>query len=229
MMKILYGFIFFLIIVLVPPVHAQKAYVGVLGGSHFADLDIVFKDEPPVSYDIKSKTLFGVGGYIGLSLNKYLSVQIEPMFLKKGGLFTQPPGPEISIRSSQIELPIILKAGIGENIRPYILGGVFASFILDATIETEINGLLLKGDLTKILEDTEYGILFGAGVRFPAWIGAAFIEGRYSLGLSNINIGGYMNLTYNNVVVDGFQTDRQDNIKTMGFQLMIGYQLPIEF
>ncbi len=201
--------------------------IGIMGGPNFADLEINFVDNTITDYDVQSRTLFGVGGFFGIYLNEYLSIQLELMYVEKGGVFTQPSIPDMRIKSNQIELPLILKAGIGENIRPYIIGGVFLSFVLDATVETELAGLSLEGDLTEILKKTEFGAVFGTGISIPVWKGSAFIEGRYSLGLTNLNKGGNINLTNGNLLVAGPQTDPQDEIKTMGFQIMLGYQLPL--
>ncbi len=227
MKKSLYVFVAVLIITLGLPIHAQNAYVGVLGGVNFADLKINFVDNTITDYDIRSRTLFGVGGFIGIYLNEYLSIQFEPMFVEKGGVFTRASIPDMRITSNQLELPLILKAGIGENIRAYVIGGVFLSFVLDATLETELAGLSLEGDLTEILNKTEFGTVFGAGISMPVWKGSAFIEGRYALGLTNLNKGGNINLTNGNLLVAGPQTDPRDEIKTMGIQIMLGYQLPL--
>ena len=227
MKKSLFVFAAMLIIALAVPVNAQKTYVGVMGGPNFADLEINFVDNTITDYDVQSRTLFGVGGFFGVCLNEYLSIHLELMFVEKGGVFTQPSIPDMRIKSNQIELPLILKAGIGENIRPYIIGGVFLSFVLDATVETELAGLSLEGDLTEILKKTEFGAVFGTGISIPVWKGSAFIEGRYALGLTNLNKGGNLNLTNGNLLVAGPQTDPQDEIKTIGIQIMLGYQLPL--
>jgi hypothetical protein len=42
-----------------------------------------------------------------------------------------------------------------------------------------------------------------------------------------LNKGGNLNLKGGNLVVAGIQTDPNDEIKTMGIQIMLGYQLPI--
>ena len=220
-------FVAVLIIAFVPPVKAQRTYMGVFGGANFADLKINFEDKTITDYDVRSRSLFGVGGFFGIYLNEYLSIQLEPMFVKKGAVFTQPSIQDMRIKSNQIELPLILKAGIGENIQTYIIGGVFLSFVLDATIETELAGLSFEGDLTEILEESEFGAVFGAGLSIPVWKGSAFIEGRYALGLTNLNKGGNLNLTNGNLLVAGPQTDPQDEIKTKGVQIMVGYQLPL--
>ena len=101
------------------------------------------------------------------------------------------------------------------------------SFVLDASIEVEMAGRTWVGDLTEILKSTEYGAVFGAGISFPVWKGSTFIEGRYALGLSNVNEGGSLNLTSGNLELSGPQTDPRDEIRTKGWQIMVGYQLPL--
>ena len=227
MKRPLYGFVMAFVITSVMPVHAQTPYVGVVGGVNFADLNIEFVDKTITDYDIRSRTLFGVGGFFGIPLNEYLSLQIEPMYLQKGGIYTRTSAPDMHLKSNQLELPLIVKAGIGEDVRPYILGGVLMSFVLDASIELEMAGRTWEGDLAQVLNKTEYGALFGAGMSFPLWKGSTFIECRYALGLTNLNKGGSLNLTSGSLVLAGPQTDPGDEIKTKGIQIMVGFQLPL--
>lgn len=227
MKQLLYGFITFFMLPLVSSVHAQKAYIGIFGGPNFADLEIASKEATWTDLDIKSKTKFCGGGFFGISLNKYMSIQLEPMYVGKGGIFTETSTPDINIKSNQLEFPVIMKVGIGEKVRPYIIGGMWISFVLDASIETQLAGIQLVGDLTKIIKKKEFGALSGAGISVPVWRGSAFVEGRYALGLTNLNKGGYLDLEYHNLTVAGIQTNPEDKIKTKGFRIMFGYQLPL--
>jgi hypothetical protein len=222
-----YGFVVVFVITMVMPVHAQSPYIGVVGGVNFADLTIEFVDKTITDYDIRSQTLFGVGGIVGIAVNEYVSLQLEPMYVRKGGIYTRSPAPGMSITSNQIDVPLLVKAGIGEKVRPYIMGGVFVSFVLDASIELDMAGRTWEGDLTQVLKSTEYGVLLGAGISFPIWKGVTFIEGRYALGLSNLNEGGTINISSGSLVLEGPQTDPGDVIKTKGLQIMVGFQLPI--
>jgi hypothetical protein len=227
MKRSLCGSILVSVITPVMPVHAQNAYVGVIGGLNFADLKIEFADKSMTQYDVRSRTLFGVGGFVGMSVNDYLSFQIEPSFLRKGGTFTRSARPDMRIESSHLEFPLLVKAGIGESIRPYIIGGVSVGFLLKARLEVELAGLPWVGDLKEILKNTEYGVVFGAGIRVPVWKGSTFVEGRYALGLTNLNKGGSLNVTSGSFALSGIQTDPRDEIKTKGMQVMVGYQLPL--
>ena len=227
MKKLICGTIALFLITSVQPIQAQKTYVGIIGGLNFADLEITLKNGMSNDFDVTAKTKFGIGALFGISFNKYLSLQLEPKYIGKGGLVTQTSTPDITMKSDQLDIPVILKAGIGQTIRPYIFAGMYISFVLDASMEAEVSGLLLKGDLTQVLEQTEYGALFGAGINVPVWIGSAFIEGRYALGLTNLNLGGNVYLKYNNMSVAGIQLDPGDKIKTKGISIMLGYILPL--
>ena len=227
MKKSLYIVVALFVITMTAPVQAQKLYAGVLGGSNSADLDIKFADNTITDYEILSRTLFSAGGFIGVYFNKYLSVQLEPMFVAKGGVFRLRSTQDLRIKSNQIELPLILKAEFGDMIKPFILGGGFLSFVLDASIETEMAGKLWEGDLAKVLNSTELGVMLGAGISIPLWQGLLFAEGRYALGLTNLNKGGYVNLSSGSLLAAGPQTNPNDEINTIGIQILIGYQLPI--
>ncbi|MEJ2614262.1 MAG: porin family protein [Ignavibacteriaceae bacterium] len=227
MKKLIYGIITLFLITFVQPIQAQETYVGIIGGLNFADLEITLKNGMSNDFDVGAKTKVGIGALFGISFNKYLSLQLEPKYIGKGGLVTQTSTPDITMKSSQLDIPLILKAGIGEKIRPYIFAGMFISFVLDASMEAEVSGILLKGDLTQVLEQTEYGALFGAGINVPVWIGSAFVEGRYALGLTNLNLGGNVYLKYNNMSVAGIQLDPGDKIKTKGISIMLGYIFPL--
>jgi len=118
--------------------HSGVSYTkpeSVSQGMAYHNLNLEFVDKTITNYDIQSLTLFGVGGFFGVSVNEYLSLQIEPMYLQKGGLYTRPPGPDMRIQSNQLELPLLVKAGISEKVRPYIMGGVSMSLVLDASTE----------------------------------------------------------------------------------------------
>ena len=223
----LHRFVAMLILTLAEPAHGQNFFAGVAGGLHFADLRITIADPTVTDYETKARTLFGFGGFLGISVDEYLSVQLEPMYVAKGGILTQGAMPEVKIKTSQIDLPLLATLSIGEKVRPFLAAGPFASFILDASLSTELAGRVWEGDFQQVLKRTEYGVVFGAGVGFAMLNGSAFIECRYALGLTNCNKGGSFDLKSDNLEAGRFSTDPNDEIKTRGVLVMIGYQLPL--
>jgi hypothetical protein len=227
MKKSMYGFVVVSILTLEMSAYGQDFYAGITGGLNLADLKTTIADPTIINYDTKSRTLFGVGGFLGISVNEFLSVQLEPMYVAKGGIYTEPTVPEMKIKSSQIDLPLLATLGIGEKVRPFITAGPFVSFLLDASLSAELAGRVWEGDFLQVLKRTEFGVVFGGGVGFAMLNGSAFIEGRYALGLTNFNKGGSFDLRSGNLVAGRFTTDPKDELKTRGILVMIGYQLPL--
>lgn len=223
----LYGLVTMWILTLAVPSYGQDFYAGVAGGLNFADMKITISDPTVTDYETKTRTLFGFGGFIGISVNEYLSLQLEPMYVAKGTILTQGAVPEVNIKTSQIDLPLLVTLGTGEEVRPFLAAGPFASFILDASLSTELAGRVWEGDFLQVLKRTEFGIVFGAGVGFAISNGSAFIECRYALGLTNCNKGGSFDMKSDNLVAGRFSTDPNDEITTRGILVMIGYQLPL--
>lgn len=228
-MQILRGLLVGIVILFISPSQAQKSYVGVLGGLNSSDLKIVFEDATENDHDVQPGTAFSVGGLLGADLGSYWSVQVEPTYVVNRSVFSKPGDPELDLTTSIFELPLIIKLGIGEQIRPYLLAGGFMSFLLDADLEMDQAGTRMKGDLGKILKETDYGSVFGAGIRAPVWKGSAFLEGRYTLGMININKGGVVDLKVGEFVIPGPDTVPGDEIKRRSIQIMLGYQLPLTF
>ena len=226
--KSIYGVLIVTIVAPALRAYGQDFYAGAAGGVNFADLKITFADPTMTNYDVKSRTLFGVGGFFGISLNENLSVQLEPTYIVKGGRYTERTTPEMKIRSSQLDFALVAKLGIGKDVRPFIAVGPFMSVLLNANMNVELVGREWEGDMMQALKRTEYGIEIGAGVGIPVWKGSVFVEGRYALGLTNVNKGGSFDLKYGSVVADRITTDPKDEIKTRGILVMIGYQLPLD-
>jgi hypothetical protein len=227
MNKALYGIVMSVIMTPAMPAYGQDFYAGVVGGLNIANLKITFADPTMTDYEITSRTLFGVGGFFGISVNEYLSVQLEPMYVSKGGVYNQRNVPGMKVRSSQLDVALVAKLGIGEGVRPFIAVGPFMSVLFNANMKVELVGREWEGDLMQALKRTEYGIVFGAGVGIPVWRGSVFVEGRHALALTNLNKGGSFDLKYGAVVADRITTDPKDEIKTRGILVMIGYQLPL--
>jgi len=212
---------------LVLPVSAQICRVGVIGGLNFADLEITFAQEPGDDHDILSRTFFGAGGVFSIQLHRNISIQLEPMYMKEGGLYRGEGDPELKVTSSVLTLPLFLKVGMGDKIRPYVIAGPTISYILDSEMEAEMAGLVLRGDMKDIIKRTTFGVSFGAGLGVPLWKGTLFIEGRYQSGLTNVNKGGTVNFYAGDLMIPGPDTDPEDEIKIKGIRVMLGYTIPL--
>jgi hypothetical protein len=199
--------------------------VGVMGGLNFTNLDADFD---AAETDLSSRTLFGLGGVVDLRLSENISLHLEPMYLRKGALATDVEDRiEFPITLSFLELPVFVKAEFGSTAKPYVMAGPTIGYLLSADIEGELSGITFKGDLKDVTESIDLGIGFGAGVSYPVGSASIFLEGRYSLGLSNLQKGGTFELTAGPVSEEITWDKDLDAYKTRGFQIMAGVSFPL--
>ncbi len=196
-LSILIVALFTLITVL--PATAQVNF-GVIGGLNLANLSV----DPDQGVDISNRTAVGIGGVLSFGVGETLALQLEPMFLQKGAKATVQGFGETELKSSYIEVPAMLKFAFGSSdTKPYFMAGPTVGFLLSAKVEDES----VKDDVKSI----DFGLAFGGGVSLPMGNNTVFVEGRYSLGLSDIN--------------DDSSDDTE--IKTKGIQIMAGITFPL--
>ncbi len=203
-MIILVVALFTLIAVL--PATAQVNF-GVIGGLNLANLSV----DPDAGVDISNRTAFGIGGILSFGVGETLALQLEPMFLQKGAklkLSDQGFTLEAEIKVSYIEVPAMLKFAFGSgDTKPYVMAGPTVGYLLSAKVKDDMEEQDIKDDVKNI----DFGLAFGGGVSLPMGNNTVFVEGRYSLGLSDIN--------------DDSSDDTK--IKTKGIQIMAGITFPL--
>ncbi len=122
-----------------------------------------------------SKLGFAAGLYVEKPLSDMFSLQFEALFVQKGG--EDEFGSETL---SYVDIPVLLKVNIplDGDITPYVYGGGFAGYLIDAKAEDNGDSY----DIDEFLDDFNYGVAFGAGVSF----GMFNVDIRYDMGLANI-------------------------------------------
>ena len=208
------------------PSHAQKFYGGLMGGLNFADLDIVGDGE---EQEVGARTLYGFGVVFGVTLNDYMAIQVEPKYMQKGGtLIHSDSDPEFDIKAEYIEVPILIKASMGDRIRPYVLAGPTFGYLMSASVKGEVEemGLTFEADWKDVSKDFEMALTFGGGVSMQVGRGSIFLDGRYCLGLVNLNEGGTVEFRAGDLVMTE-EVREDDEFSTKGFQIMLGYTLPL--
>lgn len=195
-------FIAMLVLAAIPATAQHR--IGFIGGLNLANVSV---DPEETGIDYSNRTAFGGGGVLDLRLAENIALQLEPMFLQKGTKVSD-GSDEVKVKLSYIEVPALLKFMLGQSsTRPYIMAGPSVGFRLSAKIS---NGGEI--DIKEVIKSTDFGLDFGAGISFPAGNNAIFVEGRYGLGLSNIN------------------DDREDpntDVKNKGIQFMAGITFPL--
>jgi len=177
---------------------------GVIGGLNLAKLSF---DPDLQGVDLSNRTAFGIGGVLSFGVGETLALQLEPMFLQKG-VKASAQGFESEIKASYIEVPAMLKFAFGSgDTKPYVMAGPTVGYLLSAKVKDPDGEQDIKDDVKNI----DFGLAFGGGVSLPMGNNTVFVEGRYSLGLSDLN------------------DDPTDDIKikSKGIQIMAGITFPL--
>jgi hypothetical protein len=216
----------------ISPAEAQVD-VGIVGGLNFADLNLDIADMgDDLSMDLDGLTSYGIGAVVDVPVYKNIYIRLEPMYLKRGGGLQADipfdlPNIGLSVEFSYIELPFLLRAEFGDAVRPYILAGPTFGFLLDSYVTVEALGIGLRCSVKEIMKTFHPGITYGAGIRYPVGDFCLFLEGRYTLGLSNIIADGPFSIQVGQETIKESISEDAVEMKTKGLQLMVGITMPL--
>lgn len=156
---------------------AQERHFGIKGGAAAYQLTSDFGGASSTS---DPKTAFEAGIFGEFPINRILSIQPEVVFVQKGGEESSETLGNSSITLNYVDVPLLLKinAPLDGNFKPYIFGGPYAGYLVDASSESGGQ----DQDLTEFLEELHYGLKVGLGVR----LGNIVFDARYDMGIANI-------------------------------------------
>ena len=193
---------------------------GVLGGLNLANVTT----DPDAGDVLDNLTGFGAGAVFNFEFPSGFCIQAEPMYLQAGTKASNTSGgvtEELKIKANYISLPVLFMYAFqtGKNqVQPYIFAGPSLGLLVSANLSATVsnNNASVSGDydVKDSLKTTDFSALFGAGIIIPAGSSKIFLEGRYSLGLSDIN---------NTKVLFGGSAV---TIKTKGIQFFAGIRFP---
>lgn len=230
-MKKLNTIILFIFIFLLVNVSYSQVNLGLIGGVNIATLSGNLNiDSEEESTDFKNITAIGIGGIVDLSVNENISILFQPMYLQKGGKQSEAePGVgqfDAKLKINYLEIPALLKLTLGaNNVRPYIMAGPSLGINISTDLEFSLDApgiptLDVSVDAGDVTESIDFGLVFGGGLSFVVNNMMLFIEGKYSLGLSNVLKEGTLELFDETSEVTG-------ELKTRGIQIMGGVSFPL--
>jgi hypothetical protein len=212
----------FVVLFLALPSGAQTFHLGVIGGWNSASFTL--KANQGEKQEVNARNMFGAGGVLGIGINQFVFVELQPMYLQKGGTYVQnAPSPDFELKATYFEIPLFLKvAAFRDGFQPYVMGGPSFGFLLTSDLEGEVGGLKFNADFKDVTKNFELGLGFGAGIRFPLGIATLFMEGRYVFGLGNINKGGTIQFKYGDMVIEEDEIAKEDEVSNKGLRIMAG-------
>lgn len=174
------------------PTYAQSLTLGGKVGLVVANVGGDIEDAVG---ELDSKTGFAAGGFLTIGLSPIFDIQPEVLFVQKGAK-QEAAGVEAKVKINYVEIPVLVRVNLpvqgATPIKPHVYGGPSISLELSCDIEEEGGGLSAEVacDDTSVGLETkslDFGIVLGGGVGFGVGAGMLTVDGRYVLGLTDIN------------------------------------------
>lgn len=160
---------------------AQGRAFGVKGGINLATQRNTGGDDDG---GLKSRIGLVGGVFVTLPLLGPLELQPEGLFTSKGARVDL-DGVKASLVADYAEVPVLVRfsrRGTG-TFNYYVAGGPAVGFLLRARSRTEFAGATEEIDISDEVNRVDFGVAMGGGVE----IGSIVIDGRYTLGLQDID------------------------------------------
>jgi hypothetical protein len=157
---------------------AQSIQAGVKGGVNFAT--VTFEGEP----DATSGHWFGVvGAFVVMPVHGGVSLQPEVLYTRKGAQL-RGAGAQPTLLLDYLEVPVLARVSTNAfGTKVFFVGGPAVAWRVRARTRTKFSGATEEVDISDQLRRLDFGIVGGAGVELES----LFIDGRYTLGLTDIN------------------------------------------
>ncbi len=184
---------------------------GIKGGVNIANLH-----GEDVSDGSDWKTGFTGGVFLNWNLVPSLSIQPELLYVQDGSK-NQVLDSEWYLKFNYLQIPVLVMVDlpvVGGFI-PVLYTGPFVSIRLDSKLVVEGDGASASASLNDYTETYDSGLVFGAAFEFSAGPGKMTLEGRYVLGMTQLDTGLLEGIL-------GGEAPRSD-AKTESWMIMLGF------
>ena len=170
---------------------AAQVVLGAKLGATFSNVD-----QDPDAFDTNSLTSFGGGGFIRFRIGG-LGLQTELLALTKGTTLEDPiPDDNLKLKMDYIEVPLLLRFGLGSgtDFMLYLMAGPSVGFEIGCELEEDDSDISEDCDEAGVglfeRAKTDFGLTGVWGFGLPMGPGNVLLEGRYTLGLTDLNKEG---------------------------------------
>ena len=160
---------------------AQGRTLGVKGGVNLATQRNTGEGD---GADLQSRIGIVAGVFATLPLFSPLELQPEVLFSSKGARVDF-EGVETSFVVDYLEVPVLARLSRrgGGRMHYYVAGGPSVGFLLRAVTRTKFATATEEVDIKDKVNRFDFGVAMGGGVE----IGSLVVDGRYTLGLQDID------------------------------------------
>ena len=161
-----------------------SAGVGIKGGYSWSKFSLTSSEPPPFAFGYLP---YFVGGlYFNINLGLF-SLQPEVLYTRMGAKYAV-DADSLQYRFDYIQVPILIKLNVIPvgPVRPFIAVGGYGSYLLRAKGVMVVEGVSEETDVADMMQKYDYGVVGAAGVTFRLPGISLSVEGRYNLGLANV-------------------------------------------
>lgn len=164
--------------------YSQSIAVGLIAGVNIANV----KFTPKLATSPDSRTGAVIGGLIDIGISSNIAIETGLEYVMKGAEATS-GGVTEKLKLDYLEFPALVKVKIPmTEVNPYVLAGLTLGVNLSAKAEDDNGQTSQEVDIKDNIESSDFGLFFGAGLNFRvATKTSLFVQGGYSLGLTDIN------------------------------------------
>lgn len=170
-----------------PAETSAQTVIGVKGGIGITDFSL-----SDSSVDFDSRTTFTGGGFATFGLGETFFLQPEVLYAAKGAK-SDLGGAGATLAVDYIEVPLLIGAGfnVGSgSVQPRVFAGPSVAFEIGCDLSGSEGGTTVSlscSDIELETKSVDFGVVFGAGLAFPLGSVQLILDGRYDLGLTNVN------------------------------------------
>jgi len=158
---------------------AQEVTYGATAGISLSTLSF----DPSSEAEYGFRTGLVAGAFATWPLGSRLAIQPEGLFTQKGAKLDE-AGIDATIKIDYLEVPVLVKYAITGGDRAWhVFGGPSVAFKLRSSSSATFGGSTVETDNDESIEDVDYGVVMGVGLD----VGRFTVNGRFTLGLGNIN------------------------------------------
>ena len=176
--------------------------LGGMLGANFASVNL----ESTENIESENRSALAIGLFTNFHANDFLSLQITPMYIQKGGHGNNLKFSEFT--ADYFEIPVLARGNFDLGLlNPYVLLGPSVGFQLNSTVTSD--GVEISDKLSSM----DFSLQFGAGLELELEGLSLFGQFTYAYGMSDLNGDGNIEFI--------------DKLYTRGIAIFAGVSVPL--
>lgn len=191
---------------------AEALDFGIKGGINIANVH-----GEDVGDDGEWKNGFAGGIFLDWGITPVFGIQPELLYVQDGAR-EKFLNADLFLKFNYVQVPVLamIDLPVGGSLIPVLYAGPYVSFLLDSKLTVEVEDNSVTGGLEDYTKSYDTGFVFGVALDFSLGTGKMTIEGRYNLGMTEIDDGIGTGIT-------GLEDVEKSDMKNQSWMVMVGF------